>query len=95
MNYTISQLDRDTSGGVTQAHWTVSKTSGDHTASAYGSCTFTPDPTAEGYVAYDSLTEANVITWVQAAIDTTAIESTLDEELAEKASPTVFSGTPW
>jgi hypothetical protein len=95
MNYTISQLDRDTSGGVTQAHWTVSKTSGDHTASAYGSCTFTPDPTAEGYVAYDSLTEANVITWVQAAIDTTAIESTLDEELAEKTSPTVLSGTPW
>lgn len=95
MNYTISQLDRNTSGGVTQAHWTVSKTSGDHTASAYGSCTFTPDPTAEGYVAYDSLTEENVITWVKANIDTTAIEGTLDEELTEKTSPTVLSGTPW
>tara|TARA_R100001163_G_scaffold4453_1_gene5826 strand:+ start:1791 stop:2078 length:288 start_codon:yes stop_codon:yes gene_type:complete len=95
MNYTITQLDRNTSGGVTQAHWTVSKTSGDHTASAYGSCTFTPDPTAEGYVAYDSLTEENVITWVKANIDTTAIEGTLDEELTEKTSPTVLSGTPW
>ncbi len=95
MNYTISQLDRNTSGGVIQVHWTVSKTSGEHTASAYGACTFTPDPTTDGYVAYDSLSEANVIAWVQAAIDTTAIESTLDAELAEKTSPTVLSGTPW
>lgn len=95
MNYTISQLDRNTSGGVIQVHWTVSKISGEHTASAYGACTFTPDPTAEGYVAYASLTEATVIAWVQANIDTTAIEGALDEELAEKASPTVFSGTPW
>lgn len=95
MNYTISQLDRNTSGGVIQVHWTVYKTSGEHTASAYGACTFTPDPTADGYVAYDSLTEENVITWVKANIDTAAIEGTLDAELAEKTSPTVLSGTPW
>lgn len=95
MNYTISQLDRNTSGGVIQAHWTVTKTSGEHTASAYGACTFTPDPTAEGYVGYESLTEANVITWVKANINTTAIEGALDAELTEKTSPTVLSGTPW
>jgi len=95
MNYTISQLDRNTSGGVIQAHWTVTKTSGDDTASVYGSCTFIPDSTADGYIAYDSLTEENVIAWVKAKIDTTAIEGTLDAELAEKTSPTVLSGTPW
>lgn len=95
MNYTITQLDRNTSGGVIQAHWTATKTSGEHTASAYGSCTFIPDPTAEGYVAYDSLTEENVVTWVKANIDTTTIEGTLDAELAEKTSPTTLSGVPW
>jgi hypothetical protein len=95
MNFTITDLNRNTSGGVVQAHWTVTKTSGSHTSSLYGTCDFTPDSTAEAYVAYDSLTEANVITWVQAAIDTTAIEGTLDAELAEKTSPTILSGTPW
>lgn len=95
MNFTITDLDRNISGGVIQAHWTVTKTSGSHTSSLYGTCNFTPDSTADGYVAYDSLSEANVIAWVQAAIDMTAIQGTLDAELAEKASPTVLSGTPW
>ena len=95
MNFTISELERNTDGGVIVAHWRVSKASGDNTASAYGTVSFTPDTTAEGYVAYDSLTEANVIAWVQGALDTDSLEATLDANLAEQASPTILTGKPW
>ena len=46
-------------------------------------------------MAYDSLTEDNVIAWVQGALDTTALEASLDADLAEQASPTIIVGKPW
>ena len=95
MNYTISTLESNTDGGVIVAHWQVSKTSGDNTATSYGTVGFTPDSSAEGYVAYADLTEANVIAWVQAELDTEALEASLDADLAEQASPSVTVGVPW
>ena len=95
MNFTISTLESNTDGGVTVAHWQVSKTSGDYTATSYGTVGFTPDADAEGYVAYDSLTEADVIAWVQESLDTEALEASLDADLAEQATPSVTVGTPW
>ena len=95
MNFTISTLESNTDGGVTVAHWQVSKTSGDYTATSYGTVGFTPDVDAEGYVAYDSLTEADVIAWVQESLDTEALEASLDADLAEQATPSVTVGTPW
>lgn len=95
MNYTISTLESNTDGGVIVAHWQVSKTSGDYTATRYGTVGFTPDSSAEGYVAYADLTEANVIAWVQAELDTEALEASLDADLAEQASPSVTVGVPW
>ena len=95
MNFTISTLESNTDGGVIVAHWQVSKASGDFTASSYGTCSFTPDAEAEGYVAYDSLTEEAVIGWVQEELDTESLEASLDADLAEQASPSVTVGTPW
>lgn len=95
MNFTISTLESNTDGGVIVAHWQVSKTSGDYTASSYGTVGFTPDADAEGYTAYDSLTEADVIAWVQESLDTEALEASLDADLAEQATPSVTVGTPW
>ena len=95
MNFSISTLESNTDGGVLVAHWQVSKTEGDYTASSYGTCSFTPDSSAEDYVDYDNLTEDTVIAWVQGALDTDALESTLDADLAEQASPTTLTGTPW
>ena len=92
MNFTIEELDTDADNGVTQAHWRVSKTSGENTAESYGSCDFLPDPTAEDYIAFDSLTEANVIDWVRSQLDLTDLESHLDLELAQQSqTPTL----PW
>ncbi|MDC0347307.1 hypothetical protein OAN47_02690 [Planctomycetota bacterium] len=95
MNFTISTLESNTDGGVIVAHWQVSKTSGDYTATSYGTVGFTPDADAEGYTAYDSLTEADVIAWVQESLDTEALEASLDADLAEQATPSVTVGTPW
>ncbi len=95
MNFNISTLERNTDDGVVIAHWQVSKASGENTASSYGTCSFTPDSTAEGYVAYADLTEATVIGWVQEALDTTELEAALDADLAEQAAPSITAGVPW
>ncbi len=95
MNFTISTLESNTDGGVIVAHWSVSKTEGENVATSYGTVSFTPDASAEGYVAYDSLTEETVIGWVQEALDTEALEASLDADLAEQANPSVTVGTPW
>ena len=92
--WTIAQLERNTAdGGVTVAHWRVSAeetvgTDDDavtYSASAYGTCGFTPDATADGFVAYDSLTEADVLAWVWESVDKDATESSLTQKIeAEK-----------
>ncbi len=95
MNFSISTLESNTDGGVIVAHWSVSKTEGENVATSYGTVSFTPDASAEGYVAYDSLTEETVIGWVQEALDTEELEASLDADLAEQANPSVTVGTPW
>ena len=95
MNFSISTLESNTDGGVIVAHWSVSKTEGENVATSYGTVGFTPDASAEGYVAYDSLTEETVIGWVQEALDTEELEASLDADLAEQANPSVTVGTPW
>ena len=90
MNWTIAQLERNTAdGGVTVAHWRVSAeetvgTDDDavtYSASAYGTCGFTPDATAEGFVAFDALTEADVLAWVWDSVDKDATESSLTQKI--------------
>lgn len=98
--WTIAQLERNTSdGGVIIAHWRVteSETVGEetYTASSYGTCGFTPDPSAEGYIAYADLTEADVIGWVQADVDQAGIEAGLTANINEQKTPTTSTGTPW
>ena len=98
--WTIANLERNVSdGGVTVAHWRVTEeeTVGDvtYTASAYGTCGFTPDPSADGFIAYDSLTEATVLGWVQADVDQTATEAALTADIAAQKTPVTADGMPW
>jgi hypothetical protein len=95
MNFSISNLESNTDGGVIVAHWQVTKASGENVATSYGTVSFTPDASAEGYTAYDALTEEAVIGWVQEALDTEALEASLDADLAEQATPSTITGTPW
>jgi len=94
--WTISTLERELSdGGVIVAHWRATAVDGDFSASSYGTCGFTPDPSASGFIAYDSLTEADVIGWVQAELDQDAIEASLAAKIEADKNPTQAAGVPW
>ena len=94
--WTISTLERELSdGGVIVAHWRATAVDGDFSASSYGTVGFTPDPSASGFIAYDSLTEADVIGWVQAEVDQDAIEASLAAKIEADKNPTQAAGVPW
>ena len=82
-------------GGVIVAHWRATAVDGDFSASSYGTVGFTPDPSASGFIAYDSLTEADVIGWVQAELDQDAIEASLAAKIEADKNPTQAAGVPW
>lgn len=95
VTWTISTLERNTDDGVVVAHWRASDADGEHVGSSYGTCGFTPDPDADGYVAYDSLTEETVIGWVKADVDADAIEASIASQIADSKAPAISTGVPW
>ena len=107
--WTIATLERDLigdlAGGVIVAHWRVTaeqtEGTGDdavtYNASSYGTCSFTPDPTSSDYIAYDDLTEADVIGWVQAESDDwqSNMEASLQANIDGQITPATADGVPW
>ena len=100
--WTIANLERNTAdGGVIVAHWrvTAEETVGEetYTASAYGTCGFTPDASAAGFVAYDSLTEATVLGWVWDQADgwKDDVEAALQAKIDADKNPVTAAGVPW
>jgi hypothetical protein len=102
--WTIANLERNTDdGGVTVAHWRVTETevvgSGDdavtYSASSYGTVGFTPDASADGFISFDNLTEADVLGWVYAEVDQAETEAALDANIAEQKTPATTDGVPW
>jgi hypothetical protein len=90
----IVNLERTQEGGVVICHWTASKIDGEFEAKSYGTKGFTPDPDADGYTAFEDLTEEAVVGWFTEE-EVAQIESVLDNDLAAQAAPQVISGTPW
>ena len=88
--WTISTLERELSdGGVIVAHWRATAVDGDFSASSYGTCGFTPDPSASGFVAYDSITEEVALGWCWAdGVDKDAIEASLAANIEAQKNPT-------
>jgi hypothetical protein len=98
--WTIANLERDiATGGVQVAHWRVteSETVGDDTftASSYGTVGFTPDADADGFVAYDDLTESAVLVWVHESVDQDATEAALTANIEAQKNPVSANGMPW
>ena len=88
----IVQLDRKTADGfVTTAHWTVTATDGDFSASAYGSVGFSGELTTP----YADLTEAQVLEWVWASLDKAAYEASLAAQIEAQKNPVSATGVPW
>ena len=103
-NWTIANLERNTDdGGVVVAHWRVTETEvvgeGDdavtYSASSYGTVGFTPDASADGFISFDNLTEADVLGWVYEEVDQAETEAALDVNIAEQKTPATTDGVPW
>ena len=95
-NWSIVNMERNTAdGGVVVAHWRVSAEDGDYTASAYGTVGFTPDASADGFIAFENLTEADVLGWVYAEVDQAETEAALAANIAEQKTPATTDGVPW
>ena len=97
----VGQCDRTLATGViTTLHYTVTAVTEDevYSTGAYGSIGLEA-PDAEDMIPYDNVTEAQAVSWAQAAIggaDKVAeIHAALDAQLTEKRTPTTGSGTPW
>jgi hypothetical protein len=90
--WTVSQLDRNAADGfVTTAHWQCTATDGEYSASVYASCGFD----GELSVAYDSLTEADVLAWVWESVDKEATEAAVLAQIEAQKNPVTETGIPW
>ena len=94
--WTIANLERNVAdGGVTVAHWRVEEVDGDYSASSYGTVGFEPDASDPSFVAYDNLTESDVLGWVWAEVDQAATEAALTVDIESQKNPTSADGMPW
>ena len=94
--WTIPTCEHDVAtGGITVAHWRCEAADGDFTASAYGTCGFTPDATAVGFKPYAEVTEAEVLAWVHGTVDKAVTEAALAAQIELAKNPVTASGTPW
>ena len=99
--WTIATLEHNVAdGGVTVAHWRVSasETVGEdvYSASSYGTCGFSPDPSSPDWVAYDDLTEAQCLQWCwDNGVDKDATEASLAANIESQKHPVSAHGTPW
>lgn len=96
-SWNIANLEREsTDGYVFTAHWTVSATDGEYSASSYGSIGF-ERPEGE-LIPFDNLTEELVISWVQDKLgeeQVASIQSSLISQIEEQKTPSKLSGVPW
>ena len=96
LSYTIDKLVRNTSdGGVVRVRAIASMVDGDITVSDMVHASFTPDPSADNFVDFDSLTEADVIGWVESSIDVDAVTALLQAKIDSVKTPVTAVGMPW
>lgn len=93
-DWKIPQLDRQaTDGFVTQVHYRVEAVDESHRAETYGVAVF--EPTEESFVPFDSLVEADVISWVQTKLGQAEVETALQAQIDAQKTPATLTGVPW
>ena len=98
VTYTWSALNTEydtATGGITVIHWRCDGVDGDYSASSYGTTSHEYDASDAGFIAYDSVTEANAIEWAKAQLDADAIEQAIADKIAAEQNPTSAAGVPW
>ena len=103
---TNTEYTNDSDKGVIHAAWQASDSevvgSGDaaktHTGTVSGMESFTPDPSDDDYIAYASLTNAKVVSWVKAVLGTdevTRVGTKVAAQITESKTPSSAWGVPW
>jgi len=95
ITWKIEQTDFRTSDGlITTAHWRVTKTDGEYSASIYGSAGV--GEAAQPKIPYPQVTESEVLDWIWAnGVDKDEIESGLTAQIEAQKHPVQESGLPW
>ena len=71
MTYTwaVTSIKKDPNDSVVQTYWTKTGTDDDdNTGTFSGATPFEADPSAEGYIPFADLTEADVLGWIQSIV---------------------------
>ena len=91
----VKPVDGSHTDCVVTAAWRCTATSGDYSASNYGSMGFA-SPNGD-FIAYPDLTEATVLGWIWAnGVDKAEVEANVARELDAKINPpTVVKPLPW
>jgi hypothetical protein len=96
LDYAVSQ--DGLANVVTTVHWTCSKEDENgNSGSSYGTQGL-PAPDPNSFTDWDNLDEFTVLTWATNEMGeeaVTAIQDSVDAQIAEKANPTNGSGLPW
>ena len=99
---TNTEYNNDSDKGIVHAAWQCTNSevvSGvTHTGTVSGMESYTPDPSAAGYKAYASVTQANVIAWVKATLgseEVTNVETKVAEQITKSKTPPTAWGVPW
>lgn len=95
-NWTIAQTEwHPETGAITVAHWRVTATDGEYTASAYGTCGFTPNPDQD-FMPLEGVTEQDVIKWCWwCGVNRRDTEASLAAQIETAKNPPVVRGLPW
>ena len=93
ITWTINNLERQTSDGlVTVVHWGANATDGDFSASIVNTLQV---ERGDSFVAFDRLTESQVLGWVQTAVGKDTVEAALEAQIEAQKNPVKLSGLPW
>ncbi len=100
VTWTITNMEytNDSDKGVVHAAWSASDSDGDHTGTVSGMESYTPDSSASGYIAFDSLTNAKVVSWVKATLgsdEVTRVGEKIAAQIAESKTPSTAWGKPF
>lgn len=91
--WTINDLQRQASDGlVTVIHWGATAVDGDYSASIVNTLQV---ERGDNFTVFDSLTEQQVLGWVQNAVGKETVEAALEAQIEAQKAPVVLSGLPW
>ena len=99
-SWTISSLetapvDGELNDVVKVIHWRYKGVDGDYSAEVYSSYAC-PSPSETDFTAYPDLTEADVVSWLEAGIDVEAMQENIASQIADQKNPKIVSlPLPW